>query len=59
MNDLADSAWYAVHTQPNAEMKAAANLARKGFEAYLEIKVLGIQTEAKSKSVAWGEMESA
>ena len=27
--------WYAVQTQPNAEMKAVAHLARQGFEVYL------------------------
>jgi transcriptional antiterminator RfaH len=35
MTDLAGAAWYAVHTQPNAELKAAAHLARQGFEAYV------------------------
>ena len=27
--------WYVVHTKPNGEMRAALNLARQGFEAYL------------------------
>jgi transcriptional antiterminator RfaH len=27
--------WYAVHTQPGAEHKAAAHLVRQGFETYL------------------------
>jgi len=27
--------WYAVQTQPNAEMKAVAHLARQDFEVYL------------------------
>ena len=35
MSDSVDSAWYAVHTQPNAELKAAAHLARQGFVAYV------------------------
>jgi aldehyde dehydrogenase (NAD+) len=30
---------------------------RQGFEAYLEIKVLGIPTEEKARSLAWGEVE--
>jgi transcriptional antiterminator RfaH len=29
------SAWYVVHTQMNAEMKAARNLLRQGFDIYL------------------------
>jgi transcriptional antiterminator RfaH len=28
-------AWYAVHTRPQAEMKALENLLRQGYEAYL------------------------
>lgn len=27
--------WYVVHTQPQAEMRALANLRRQGYEAYL------------------------
>jgi aldehyde dehydrogenase (NAD+) len=30
---------------------------KQGFEEYLEIKVLGMPTEAKAKSLAWGEVE--
>ena len=30
---------------------------RQGFEEYLEIKVLGIPSGEKSKSLAWGEVE--
>lgn len=32
---------------------------RQGFEAYLEIKVLGVPSGATSKSLAWGEVEPA
>jgi transcriptional antiterminator RfaH len=31
----ANTAWYVVHTQPNAERKAADHLARQGFATYL------------------------
>lgn len=31
------SAWYVVHTQPMAEQRAAANLARQGYETYLPL----------------------
>jgi transcriptional antiterminator RfaH len=31
------SAWYAVHTQPMAEQRAAANLRRQGFATYLPL----------------------
>src|SRR5690606_21181219 len=32
---------------------------RQGFEAYLEIKVLGIPSGEKAKSLAWGEVEES
>jgi transcriptional antiterminator RfaH len=35
MTGVADSAWYVVQTQVNAEAKAAQNLLRQGFEIYL------------------------
>jgi transcriptional antiterminator RfaH len=35
MTVLGDSNWYVVQTQVNAEAKAARNLARQGYEAYL------------------------
>jgi transcriptional antiterminator RfaH len=31
------TAWYAVHTQPMGERRAAANLARQGYAAYLPL----------------------
>lgn len=31
------SAWYAVHTQPMAELRAAANLRRQSYETYLPL----------------------
>jgi transcriptional antiterminator RfaH len=35
MSMVADSGWYVVQTQINAEAKAARNLLRQGFEIYL------------------------
>ena len=35
MNDLTDARWYVVQTQVNGEAKAAENLRRQGYEAYL------------------------
>jgi transcriptional antiterminator RfaH len=35
MSSVADSGWYVVQTQINAEAKAARNLLRQGFEIYL------------------------
>jgi transcriptional antiterminator RfaH len=32
---ISDGSWYVVHTQVNAETKAARNLVRQGFEIYL------------------------
>ena len=35
MNENAGPAWHVVHTHVHAEMKAAAHLARQGYEIYL------------------------
>lgn len=35
MNEIDEGAWYVVQTQVNAEVKAARNLVRQGFEIYL------------------------
>lgn len=35
MTAMEGKRWYVVHTQPHAEAKAAANLCRQGFDAYL------------------------
>jgi transcriptional antiterminator RfaH len=35
MTTISHTNWYAVQTQPNAEMKALAHLVRQGFEVYL------------------------
>lgn len=35
MNTVCDPAWYVVQTHVNAEIKAARNLARQGFEIYV------------------------
>jgi transcriptional antiterminator RfaH len=35
MSTIGDNSWYVVQTQINAELKAARNLLRQGFEIYL------------------------
>lgn len=35
MNNIDEGVWYVVQTQVNAEVKAARNLVRQGFEIYL------------------------
>lgn len=35
MTDLAGPQWYAVHSQPNAELRAAEHLGRQGFHSYV------------------------
>ncbi|MHB2168637.1 transcription termination/antitermination protein NusG [Alsobacter sp. R-9] len=35
MAEASDMAWYAVHSQPNAEFLAARHLQRQGFEPYV------------------------
>lgn len=35
MTETGRKHWYVVHTQPNAELKAAAHIARQGFETYV------------------------
>jgi len=35
MSDALRHRWFVVHTQPNGEAKAQANLARQGFDTYL------------------------
>lgn len=37
MTAISHTNWYAVQTQPNAEMKALAHLVRQGFEVYLPL----------------------
>lgn len=37
MSDPAGASWYVVHTQPNAERKAAEHITRQGYVTYLPL----------------------
>jgi transcriptional antiterminator RfaH len=52
ITDNADSRWYAVHTQPNRELRAKGHLENQGFEVFLPERLKTVRHARKLSNIA-------